>query len=279
MDTPRVDDGKIIMSSLQELYDARYRGNYMDGFEGGERLRLRYLREVLCSLDIVPRTVLDAGCGRGRYSEIVMQMYSDCALCGCDISPVAIDHCRLKYPKGDFRVCSTEQIPFSDSTFDLVISVEVMEHVLDVGSYVREVSRVLRQGGLFVFTTPCANPLSYEWFLVKMHRSGSKPTLDGYRRWYYEDSGHLRRLTSSEAEALLLRNKLVSRKFYFWSHYFGALNWMYADLFRGQGRRFMALRKHLRFVATGLDALALLEWKVLKRAPNAASMIGVFCKQ
>jgi len=271
--------GGLSESDLRHFYNNRYHGDYMEGFEGAERLRSRCLQEVISRLDIMPRTVLDAGCGRGRYAEIITRVYPECTISGCDISSVAIEHCRLKYPKGDFRVSSARRIPFPDSEFDLVISVEVMEHVQDVDVYVCEVSRVLRQGGLFVFTTPCANPLSYEWFLVMSRRSGRTLTPDGYQRWYYEDSGHLRRLKSKEAETILLRNGLVRKRFYFRTHLFGALNWMYADIFRRPGRRYRGLRKRLRFVATLLDQLAMFEWMIMKRIPIGASMIGVFCKR
>lgn len=129
-----------------------------------------------------------------------------------------------------------------------------------------------------MFTTPCANPLSYEWILVALRRSGSSPTADGYRRWYYEDSAHLRRMKSNEVESMLARNGLMRREFYFSSHYLGAWNWMYGEVLRQPGRRFVSLRHRLRFASVLLDALAVFEWRLLKRAPNASSMIGVFSK-
>ncbi len=45
-------------------------------------------------------------------------------------------------------------LPFDTESFDLVISSEVLEHLLEMGKGVREVTRVLKPGELFVLTTP-----------------------------------------------------------------------------------------------------------------------------
>ena len=52
---------------------------------------------------------------------------------------------------------SSERIDFANGIFDLVLSIEVLEHVQDVHLAVAEIGRVLRPGGLAVITTPCAN--------------------------------------------------------------------------------------------------------------------------
>lgn len=53
-----------------------------------------------------------------------------------------------------FRCESLERLTFSDESFDLVVTQDVMEHVLDPEAAFREIGRTLRPGGMHVFTTP-----------------------------------------------------------------------------------------------------------------------------
>jgi SAM-dependent methyltransferase len=61
-------------------------------------------------------------------------------------------------PPGEMRLAyrceNLEQQTFSDATFDLVVSQDVFEHVLDPASGFREVARTLKSGGAHVFTIP-----------------------------------------------------------------------------------------------------------------------------
>src|SRR5438034_2728471 len=100
------------------------------------------LRPLLASLDRpLPLTarVLDLGCGGGRLVDDLINVGFDAW--GCDIVTEA---------NGNDRVLPIEQpyrLPFEDSSFDLVCSTEVLEHVLDYETTLSEVVRVLRDGG------------------------------------------------------------------------------------------------------------------------------------
>lgn len=50
-----------------------------------------------------------------------------------------------------------EALTFVDASFDLVVTQDVMEHILDPGAAFREIARTLRPGGAHVFTTPLVN--------------------------------------------------------------------------------------------------------------------------
>jgi len=92
--------------------------------------------------------VLDAGCGRGR-DEFDLQ--GACAMSvGLDPSPEIQHNPWVRHRlRGDLHF-----LPFSDGSFDVVIASNVLEHLGQPGKVFAEVSRVLREGGKFIFVTP-----------------------------------------------------------------------------------------------------------------------------
>ena len=103
------------------------------------------------------KRVLDVGCGPG-YG--LCRIAPHCAeAVGVDIDPDAIAYARKHFAleNTDYRTvkpAEIESLPFSDRSFDTVISFQVIEHVFDMNAYLSEVRRVLRPGGAFVCATP-----------------------------------------------------------------------------------------------------------------------------
>ena len=154
-----------------------------------------------------------------------------------------------------------EGVPVGDDAFDLILSVEVLEHVTDVDVATREFGRLLAPGGTLVVTTPCANPGSLEWWLNR--RSGSlQTTADGYGRFGTDEPGHLRRLTSRDLRVLLSRAGLVVERVDFRAHLFTPLVARLPNRIGGTLPRAAA-------------SVALLDWRLLRRFPNGATMIAV----
>lgn len=98
-----------------------------------------------------PNSVLDAGCGRGDTVEILRQRGIHAV--GVDIANIALPN------KPYFHACSITQLPFSDQSFDLVFSSEVLEHIPE-----REIPRVVgelvRVSQRFLFLTISLRPSS-----------------------------------------------------------------------------------------------------------------------
>ncbi|MBV8209322.1 MAG: class I SAM-dependent methyltransferase [Burkholderiaceae bacterium] len=59
--------------------------------------------------------------------------------------------------RGGVRCENLEALTFADASFDVHITQDVMEHVLDPASAFREIARTLRPGGAHIFTTPLVN--------------------------------------------------------------------------------------------------------------------------
>lgn len=107
---------------------------------------------------VAGKDVLDLGCGTGYGSRLLRERGAR-RVVGVDVSGEAVE--RAAASEGlegvEFRrivPTSTAPLPFDDDTFDVVCSIQVIEHVTDVDTYLSEVRRVLRPGGSFVCVTP-----------------------------------------------------------------------------------------------------------------------------
>jgi SAM-dependent methyltransferase len=97
--------------------------------------------------------VLDAGCGDGEFLEFLYGQGFRVA--GMEISETAVGKARRRCPKADIRVGSLEEpMPFADAAFDALWCTEVLEHLFDVHAALTEFNRVLKRGGILLFTTP-----------------------------------------------------------------------------------------------------------------------------
>jgi len=103
---------------------------------------------------------LDVGCGDGRGThELASRLGPAFTWTGVDFSERAIAFARLMAEDLHFEVQDGERLAAADGAYDLVVAREVIEHVPppDVGSFVAELRRVLRPGGVLVVTTPTTN--------------------------------------------------------------------------------------------------------------------------
>lgn len=109
--------------------------------------------------------VLDAGCGEGVLSCLIAQQGID--VVGMDLSAPNIEaagrlasqwNVKPKFLQGD-----AENLPFSDNSFDVVISSHVLEHLPDLHQGLRELYRVTRNVALIAMPT-CLNPAC--WVLL-----------------------------------------------------------------------------------------------------------------
>ncbi|MEO8125619.1 MAG: class I SAM-dependent methyltransferase [Bryobacteraceae bacterium] len=100
------------------------------------------------------RRVLDAGCGVGYGSAELS--YSANTVTAVDISPEAVAFARKQYPRRNLNclVGSCTALPLADSSFDLVVAFEVIEHLADWQLLLAEAKRVLAPGGQFIVSTP-----------------------------------------------------------------------------------------------------------------------------
>jgi len=136
--------------------------------------------------------ILDVGCGTGSNLK-GWEPFGD--VLGMDISTQALDFCKIKgnsnLVKGDATA-----LPFHDNTFEVIIALDMLEHMEKDSATVKEFSRICRQGGYLVITVPA---LMFLWSKhdVALH--------------------HKRRYAREELRKLLSSNGFKVERLTFWN--------------------------------------------------------------
>ena len=108
------------------------------------------------------KSVLDLGCAGGFMAEAMTD--KGARVTGIDPAVEAIGAARAHAAATgrDIRydVGSGEKLPYQDAQFDIVVCVDVLEHVADLTLVIAETARVLKPGGVFLFDTINRNLLS-----------------------------------------------------------------------------------------------------------------------
>lgn len=98
------------------------------------------------------KRVVDVACGEG-YGTHSLSLAGARSVIGFDISPEACKHAQLKYGV-DARCTDATVLPIPDSSVDLVVSFETIEHLSNPADFIRECARVLHPAGSLVISTP-----------------------------------------------------------------------------------------------------------------------------
>ncbi|MFQ5669204.1 MAG: class I SAM-dependent methyltransferase [Acidobacteriota bacterium] len=119
-------------------------------------LHLIHLKAYEEAAGMPGQAVLDVGCNTGYGTRLLGRHRRE--IVGVDVSAEAVRQAR-QLPgtrRVAFQVMDGKELPFADGRFDLVVSFQVIEHVVDHASYLSEIRRVLAPHGRAVFTTPNA---------------------------------------------------------------------------------------------------------------------------
>jgi len=99
--------------------------------------------------------VLDYGCGIGLSLYYLSKFYKD--ITGIDVDPQNIQIAKKQFRKinckAKLRLYDGKKLPYPDNTFDLIISMEVWEHVENPDLMLAEIKRVLKSDGILHVTT------------------------------------------------------------------------------------------------------------------------------
>jgi 2-polyprenyl-6-hydroxyphenyl methylase / 3-demethylubiquinone-9 3-methyltransferase len=174
-------------------------------------LRLAYIRDAACrkfernakSLNCLSGLrMLDIGCGAGLLCEPFTRLGAQ--LIGVDPSASNIAAAKLHADKGhlsiDYRCTTIEEMDVRER-FDVVLAMEVVEHVADVGMFLNRCAAMLKPGGLMVASTINRNWKSFALIIV-----GAEYVLRWLPRGTHQWSKFV---TPDELARHLLDNRLV----------------------------------------------------------------------
>ena len=113
-------------------------------------------------IDWAGKRVLDLGCAGGFMAEALAA--KGAIVTGIDPAAQAVNVARVHAAEAgreiQYDVGVGEELPYDDAAFDVVVCVDVLEHVADLDQGLREVERVLVPGGRFLFDTINRNAIS-----------------------------------------------------------------------------------------------------------------------
>lgn len=145
-------------------YDSIPPGYYFEAMLKGIRPQRFWheekFREVIDSLPDATGKLLDVGCAAGSLTFLAASLRPNIEVTGVDVSAsqVAFANSNIASlaPKSKFIAISATDLPFPNNSFDMVTSVELIEHLnsSENARLVAEVFRVLRPGGYWIVTTP-----------------------------------------------------------------------------------------------------------------------------
>ncbi len=119
------------------------------------------VEDQLAGIDLNGKTVLDVGCGTGRYYSRFRQAGVGRWM-GCDLAPAMLERLRVKYPEAEVYEVIDHRLPFLvDRSVDLLFSTLAIGHLPVLAPYVQEWARVLRPGGMVLFTGNHPDALRY----------------------------------------------------------------------------------------------------------------------
>lgn len=101
------------------------------------------------------KKVLDFGCGSGYGTQRISRVARE--ICGVDVAGDAIEYAKARYRSDNLhfqQINTSPPLPFPAASFDVILSFQVIEHVSDDDTYLREARRLLKPGGTLVVITP-----------------------------------------------------------------------------------------------------------------------------
>lgn len=107
--------------------------------------RVKVLKKLFADLN--GKTVLDVGCGKGRFSKVMIDLGAN--VNGIEPSEKLLHEAR-KIQGGSFLLGSSTRIPFPNETFDCILCIEVLQHIPDLKRAIHEMMRVLKPEGKII---------------------------------------------------------------------------------------------------------------------------------
>lgn len=145
--------------------------------------------------------LLDVGCGAGRLGYILKQKTKNLNLYGVDID---IESLQIAKERGYLIQninLDNEKLAYPAQVFDIVVCLDVIEHVKNPYSLLEEIYRVLKEDGLLLLSTP---NIQWIYHIIRLI-FGKGPRTYRSPKYHEYDGGHLHYFTFRDVNELLNR--------------------------------------------------------------------------
>ncbi len=118
------------------------------------RTSIQLYYQVATQQDLRGKQVLEVSCGHGGGASYLSRTLHPAQYTGLDLNATGIKFCQQRHrqPDLDFMQGDAENLPFADHSFDAVVNVEASHCYPHFPKFLREVARVLKPGGYFLYT-------------------------------------------------------------------------------------------------------------------------------
>ena len=158
------------------------------------------LRRALKAVPNLSGAILELGCGNGRFIRTIGKTRPGLVRHGLDISPLRIRWAQREDPQGNYLLGSATHLPYASDAIDVVLLMDVLEHLPNPRQGLKEARRVLRPDGTLHALVPCeGQPGTLHWLLGKLGLGA-----DLKRR----HEGHVQRFTHGQIVALCTQTDL-----------------------------------------------------------------------
>lgn len=150
------------------------------------------------------KNVLEVGCGAGYSSERILSwLPAGCDFLGCDVGDSLVESARKRNPGAEFIRQSVYSLAVPDKSFDVVVMLEVLEHLDHPGAALAELQRVAKR--CVVISTP-REPLWRALNFLRGKYMGDFGNTPGHiQHW---SSGGLRRFVRGNFEPMEMRQPI-----------------------------------------------------------------------
>ncbi len=155
-------------------------------------------------------------------TEVLRQALPQWKVYGTDVSTIAIENAKKRYPHCIFFVTGEER--YAEKKYDLLFTHHALEHVHDLRQVLDEMVACLKPVAGMLHILPCGNEGSFEHHVCLLRKDGIDRDFEG--RFFFEDEGHVRRLNTEQISELCMERGFVLAREYYRCQYYGGIEWI-----------------------------------------------------
>lgn len=225
--------------------------------------------------------ILDIGCGKCDFLLTLKKFFPEANYFGCDIAPIdEFTEKEIEFKKFNLN---EKELPYPDNFFDIVIMIDLLEHVSNPEKVLKETRRILKNGGKFFLHVPTEKE-SFIFYRIWCRLTGTE-----YKRDFGE---HTQCFTRQELLSFLKNNDFLPISIRYNYHLIGGVRDTLKFILtarrqkakkvgkfpRGQNDIALLAGRFGRSVFFVLDFLSYYESKILSRISFGAMAMNVFVK-